>query len=139
MTPPAPATLPTRFTDKTRLDGDCLVWTGCLNSRGYGCFGWGRKGRNVLAHRFAYEVLVGPIPDGLTVDHLCRRRTCVNVAHMEVVTNLVNVMRGQSPSAINARQTHCKNGHPFDLLNTYITSQGKRQCRACKRAQKVAA
>ncbi len=85
------------------------------------------------AHRFAYELLVGPIPDGLVIDHLCRVRHCVNPAHMEPVTRWENTLRGGSFSAVAARQTHCVNGHPFDEENTHVDRRGFRRCRACNR------
>ena len=111
----------------------CINWTGALDRDGYG------RTRRGLAHRVAYERQRGPIPDGLTIDHLCRNRSCVNVDHLEVVSRRENTMRGIAPTAINARKTYCKNGHPFDERNTRWTTgkdrQGRvttrRQCRAC--------
>jgi hypothetical protein len=99
-------------------------------------------GRVRQAHRFAWELLRGAIPDGLTLDHLCRNRRCVNPDHLEPVTAVENTMRGQAPHAINARKTHCLRGHAFDEENTYVRSDGARICRACVRARntrKVAA
>jgi hypothetical protein len=81
--------------------------------------------------------MVEPVPKGLTIDHLCRNRACVNPAHMEVVTNRVNIMRGDTPAARNAARTHCAHGHPFDESNTYHRAgkkgQAGRDCRACIR------
>lgn len=119
--------------DKNGPNG-CWLWTaaklqGPGGGRGYGVFGI--KGKNKPAHRVAYEILVGPIPDGLTLDHLCRVRHCVNPHHLEPVTNRENVLRGVGITARLHRQTHCKRGHPFDENNTYINPSGYRQCKAC--------
>lgn len=85
------------------------------------------------AHRFAYQHLVGPIPEGLVLDHLCRNRTCLNPAHLEPVTLVENVMRGESPYARKKRQTHCKHGHLLSPDNLYPRSDGTRRCRTCAR------
>jgi hypothetical protein len=103
--------------------------TGYLNRR--------VPGREVpqLVHRIAWEAVHGAIPDGLTIDHLCRNPSCVNVAHMEVVTQRENNLRGDTIPGRNARKTHCKRGHPFNEKNTYrhMGPHGpKRQCRACR-------
>lgn len=104
----------------------CWEWTGSMHAAGYGLF------RDRLAHRISYEVHVGSIPEGLTIDHLCRNRRCVNPLHLEAVTIAVNVLRGESPPARNARKTHCPKGHPYDDENTYISpSSGWRGSRAC--------
>lgn len=111
----------------------CVRWTGRIGRDGYG-----RIGRRGLAHRVAWERERGPIPAGMTIDHLCRVRNCVNVEHMEAVTQLVNTMRGYSPNARNARKAQCSHGHPFDPANTYIytkrTGRVTRICRTCNRA-----
>jgi hypothetical protein len=113
----------TRF---DRSDG-CWVWNGAPMNTGYGQY------RNRLAHRLVYELLVGPIPESLTLDHLCRNRICVNPAHLEPVTFKENVLRGESLPARNARKTHCPQGHPYDEENTYVSPRGWRQCRTCIR------
>lgn len=86
-----------------------------------------------VAHRVAYEIYRGPIPDGLVLDHLCRNRWCVNPQHLEAVSDRTNILRGTGFSARHARKTHCPQGHEYDLLNTYVDKRGLRHCRACFR------
>jgi len=104
-----------------RVDG-CWLWTGYINPNGYAMFGrrW--------AHRVAYEFFVGPIPEGLELDHLCRVPACVNPAHLEAVTHRENMRRAPATN-----RTVCPGGHPYDESNTHITKAGKRHCRACDR------
>lgn len=116
--------------DKDRSDG-CWLWMAALTTNGYGQFNW--KGRPIRAHRFAYQSVKGPIADEIIFDHLCRVRRCVNPEHLEIVTTRTNTLRGIGISAINARKTHCTQGHPFDLFNTYVRSNGRRHCRTCDR------
>jgi hypothetical protein len=106
----------------------CWLWTGALHT-GYGRFGV-KQGMVRQAHRVAWEITRGPIPEGLQVDHLCRNTACVNPDHLEPVTPLVNTLRSTSLSAINARKTHCFRGHLFDDVNTLIRG-GARNCRTC--------
>lgn len=128
----------TAFWAKIEITETCWLWKGSLSRGGYGYLhkrkNWG--GRYRLAHRFAYELIVGAIPDGLVLDHLCRVRNCVNPAHLEPVTSWENTLRGKKVgSAANALKTHCVNGHEFDLLNTYHTG-GQRECKTCRKIQR---
>ena len=91
-----------------------------------------RDGRSQYAHRFVYEAERGPIPSGLTLDHKCRVRQCVNPAHLEPVTLAENILRGNGWSGRHARVTQCPHGHPYDDTNTY-RGRGFRECRACNR------
>lgn len=108
------------------LGRDCWNWPARVDRDGYGRVMW--NGRSCLAHRVAYEVMSGPIPDGLQLDHLCRNRACVNPAHLEPVTQAENAARG-----VYARQTHCVAGHEYTPENTYLRPNGNRDCRACIR------
>ena len=109
----------------------CWLWVGHVNDNGYGLFHV--NGRNVRAHRFAYEHYRGPIPEGLDLDHLCRVRCCVNPDHLEAVTRQVNLLRGIGFAAARAAQTHCIHGHKFTTENTGYDKG--RYCRRCKRDQ----
>lgn len=131
------AALEARFwpkVDRSAGPDACWLWMAAKSPAGYGKVSAGGGG-HLSAHRVAYELLVGPIPEGLTLDHLCRVPTCVNPAHLEPVTMRENILRGFSPMAQQARQTHCIQGHPFDAVNTYISPQGMRKCRECARAR----
>ena len=135
--------LPQRFWDKVKLIenalvpdlGPCWLWMGAHNTNGYGSLIIGSRTdgtRKVVgAPRFAYETLVGPIPEGLEPDHLCRNPGCVNPSHLELVTHHTNVLRG-SAGVRQKLKTHCPKGHPYDENNTSIY-HGHRSCKACKR------
>lgn len=117
---------------RTVRDGDCLIWTGAVQSRGYGSVGIG--GRTHLAHRVSYALNVGPIPDGMQIDHVkdrgCRSRRCINPAHLEPVTPRENVNRTG-----HGRQTHCKRGHPLSGRNLVLkqrVGRVERNCRTCR-------
>lgn len=113
----------------------CWEWTGPLSTAGYGQLFI--EGKNRPAHRISYEAHVGPIEDGLHIDHLCRNRKCVNPSHLEPVTPLENIMRGEGIMAQNARKTHCDRGHEFDAGNTYLMPDGNRMCRTCRNIAKA--
>lgn len=113
-------------------EGDgCWLWQGTKMTVGYGMLPLG-GGPKVYAHRFAYELLVAPIPRGLHIDHLCRVRLCVNPSHLEPVTMAENKRRGMSANAINARKSHCQRGHEFTPENTRVSPLGHRECRTCR-------
>lgn len=121
--------LTARFWDKvTKDDADCWRWTGAVNSTGYGCWAVDRKSQ--LTHRLAYAALVGPIADGLTIDHLCRVKTCCNPAHLEPVTIAENIRRATSLI------TACPAGHAYTPENTLLNGAGRRYCRECNNARR---
>lgn len=128
------------------LDDGCWEWQG-QTWKGHGRFHNGETGTMMAAHRWSYEHHVGPIDEGLVLDHTChtndptcndgvdcRHRRCVNPAHLEPVDSPENTRRGNGPTAVNAAKTECVNGHPFDEKNTYVRANGKRQCRTCQAA-----
>lgn len=133
-----------RFLLKVRITEDgCWQWTGCAPD-GYGRFSTGgHNGPPVLAHRWLWERVNGPVPAGRDLDHLCRNRSCVNPAHLEPVTRSENVKRGagvggvlRDPSLPLPRpkpKTHCKHGHPLSGDNLHIATTGQRVCRTCDR------
>lgn len=123
-----------RFWSKVHETDTCWMWTASQNPHGYGQFGLPGD-KKIGAHRLAYQLLVGPIPDGLVLDHLCRVRACVNPAHLEPVTNAENLRRGEGFVGKKFRQTHCIHGHEFTPANTRITKRGTRTCRVCDRIQ----
>lgn len=115
---------------------ECWTWLGSTSTVGYGRLTHEKTLH--MAHRLSYELQVGPIADGLVIDHLCRTTNCVNPAHLEPVTTRTNVLRGIGPSAANTRKTHCPAGHPYagENLAFYKTY---RMCRTCKRQRARAA
>ena len=124
-----PDRLPARFAAKIRVGArGCWIFTGARSSNGYGSISV--SGRVASAHRAAYEILVGPIPAGLQLDHLCRVRNCCNPAHLEPVTPRENVRRAPRFSV-----THCPQGHPYSGHNLKVTWSGSRNCRTCLNAR----
>jgi hypothetical protein len=119
-----------RFWAKVKKTDGCWVWTAATDSGGYGRFNTSRPTRKMKrAHRIAYELMAGPIPDGLQIDHLCRNRGCVNPAHLEPVTQTVNQRRG-----VSATKAACKHGHAYTPENTKwkVGGKGLKSCRACR-------
>lgn len=117
---------------ETEIPSGCMLFTGPLtNEHKYGRVGV--RGKFYQAHRLFYEHHIGPIPVGFELDHLCRNPRCVNPSHLEPVTHQENVRRGVSIVAINARKTHCKNGHPFEGDNLRFAPNGQRKCATCNR------
>jgi hypothetical protein len=121
-----------RFWEKVVKTDTCWLWTGHIDGGGYGRFR-PRASRSPFAHRWAYEEVVGPVPEGLELDHVCRVRHCVNPDHLEPVTHRENILRSDNFMAHRARQTHCKWGHEFTPENTIARPGGLRGCRECKR------
>lgn len=119
-----------KFWSRVKKTKTCWLWQGYIGKDGYGRLS--HEGKQVTAHRFAF----GKVRAGLTLDHLCRVRHCVNPAHLEAVTNYENAMRGFGVGALHARQTHCVNGHPLTGRNLCWRpgKYGKRwrACRACR-------
>lgn len=111
--------------------GNCWIWTGARLANGYGVITV--AGKSLKAHRFSYEHFVGPIPDDLVPDHLCRNHPCVNYDHLEPVTTRENLLRGIGFAATNSSKTHCPYGHPYSGDNLHVMANRRRVCRACKR------
>ncbi len=132
-------TLRERWIEKVEPTEDgCWLWMGFVDKAGYGRLRLG--GRDVpvgYAHRISYELNVGPIPNGLVIDHLCRVRKCCNPAHLEVVTTRENVLRGESASVKIARSGRCKRGHDLTVPDAWVGR--KRRCRLCNRLSARAA
>lgn len=112
----------------------CVIWTGATRN-GYGCVRW--QGWTQYTHRLVFQAIYGPVPDDQQIDHLCRTPLCSNHFHLDAVTPLVNVLRGESPAAKNARKTHCDYGHEFTEENTYWRTRNDgrkhRDCLTCMR------
>ncbi len=124
-----------RFLSKVRIaSSGCIEWTGSLSPQGYGWFYWMSK--SVLAHRWIYEAAHGSIAPGLVIDHLCRNRCCVNIAHLECVSMGENTKRGILHDVQRAKakqKTHCLRGHPLFGSNLKTSPEGHRMCKTCQR------
>lgn len=113
---------------------DCWLYAGSIDSLGYGKIHSTLNGKTkgYRAHRVTYETLIGPIPEGLVIDHLCRVRSCINPSHLEPVTARVNTLRGEGV-LVNKRKTRCPKGHPYTVENTAYNTMGWRLCRECEK------
>lgn len=128
-----------RFWRRVNKTDSCWLWTGTLSTNGYGFASFNK--RAVAAHRVAYTALVGPIPNGLDLDHLCRVRACVNPAHLEPVTRAENLRRSElTGPGKNIRKTHCNRGHDLSdaLISTNRRGVAKRYCRICRQQRERA-
>lgn len=112
--------LPARYWAKVDRTDHCWTWTACINSRGYGCFAV--NGKAQLVHRLSYADAFGDIPDGLTIDHLCRNIRCVRPDHLEPVTLAENIRRAADT------KTACRRGHTL----TFRPGDRQRRCRTCE-------
>ncbi len=114
----------------------CWRWASHLKPNGYASriFYKDGKPKRVYMHRWFYEKLVGPISPGLTIDHLCKTKDCVNPNHLEPVLHRTNNLRGNSAAAVNARKTHCPQGHALSANNItpYFVKNRRRECRLCR-------
>lgn len=112
----------------------CWEWRGALSKGGYGNFEY--KGSTWRAHRLSYVWLIGEIPAGLTLDHLCGHTWCVNPYHLDPVPASVNALRGNSPTVLISKGTACSWGHEYTPENTYmVPGYNRRVCRTCRRGQ----
>lgn len=117
-------------------DNGCWIWQGQRHKKPHGDYGylhieWNGVHKTHRAHRLAYEVFVGPIPEGLEIDHLCRNTLCMNPEHLEPVTHTENMRR-----RLDINKSYCVNGHEFSPENTYINTRGRKECRTCKKASR---
>jgi hypothetical protein len=132
-----------RFWSKVDKTETCWLWTGWLKHNGYGMFDLGvidGKKIKLQAHRVSYEVFVGPLIDGMTIDHIkevCSSRTCVRPDHLRQITRGANVLAGDTIAARNKAKTHCDRGHEFTPENIYVPPKKPRSryCRACMKVR----
>jgi hypothetical protein len=113
---------------------ECWIWARHLNPQGYGRVIYISHGKRYTAqaHRVMYEAMVGPIGQGMVLDHLCRVHQCVNPSHLEPVSTRENILRGQGTSAVNAKKNTCSKGHAYDSENTWLKRRGNRVERVCR-------
>lgn len=128
-----------RFLERVEVPSSCWLFdieVFADSDNGYGKF-YADDGKTYMAHRWAYEFFIGPIPDGALLDHTCRNRACCNPFHLQPVSSKVNTLRGEGPTAKNARKTHCKRGHALKGKNVLKRKDrpGHRECRECRNAR----
>lgn len=132
---PQPRSAVERFCEKVDFSGECWLWTASTHKQGYGTFRVHSGGKIVKAHRFAYELWVGEIPEGAQINHRCDNTACVRPEHLYAGTQTDNMQdmmrRGRHPQCVP--RTHCPQGHEFTEENTYVDRRGFRQCRECGR------
>lgn len=119
-------------------ESGCLIWLGALGPGGYGSISFKSRKTSQVAHKFVYEFVKGPVPEGLELDHKCRVRSCVNPDHLEPVTRKENMRRGLK----GILRTHCIHGHSYGEPGNLVSSRlkvGIRQCRACQRTPEAVA
>jgi hypothetical protein len=137
MSRATPSRVVARLLGNVEQAGGCLISTYSTGSHGYSQIGWydSSAGRShmALGHRVAWEAEHGPIPEGLTVDHICRNRRCVNIEHLRLLSNVDNARDNGM-----ARRTHCPQGHEYDEANTHHDAKGHRKCRACAADRRAA-
>lgn len=139
-----------RVYPRLAMVGACWTWLGATTADGYGQVrrdGTRKEGTRKLGrvHRLVYEDLVGDIPEGQQIDHLCRNTRCALPAHLEPVTAQVNTLRSRAPSAVSARRDTCHRGHPYTPENTRIRTKRSvvrgvrlsRVCRTCQRERET--
>lgn len=121
-----------RFFSKVAIGpGACWIWKAHTDAKGYGRFKV--AGKSWLAYRWLYTQLIEEPAEGITLDHLCAVKACVNPAHLQPVTNKVNVLRGTGPTAVNASKTHCPRGHGYDRVAKRKDGSSFRYCSSCRR------
>lgn len=115
----------------------CWIWFGDSVKGGYGRSSVASKKK--LAHRLSYETFIGPIPEGLTIDHLCNNTSCINPQHLQPKTQKDNTLSSKiNIATINKAKTHCPKGHEYNIVNTFVHKDGRRDCRTCRNASSLA-
>lgn len=116
---------------------ECILWDGPTFETHGNTYGRLKGSKMILAHRAAYEAKYGPIEKDKVIDHLCRNGLCINLEHLQAVSNVENVMRGMGAPAKNARKTHCPRNHELAGSNLLNRKNGKRECRECNRVRQL--